>query len=486
MDVDREMGVYAGSKSIWPRRSFLKRMTASAAAVSCSRWLRAQEHPATLHVSGTAIGAMSEEFTGLSYESSQLCNPSFFSSNNPPLINLFRTLGSRGVLRIGGNSSDLTSWRSPGRDKPRALNSPVATQNKFSITPTAIENLSDFLKATNWQLIYGLNLAGGDTDSAVEEATFVLRMVGERLSAFQFGNEPDLVAQSGRWTYEEYIAKWKQYHNAIRARLPAARIAGPDTSYKHDWVARFASDTTGEITLLTTHYYAEGPPSDPRMTIDYLLHTPKRFENQVLPDIQTARQSQVPYRMTEGNTCYSGGKAGISDTFASALWVVDFMLSLAAAGGSGVNLHGGGDGFYTPIAGSIARGFSARPIYYGMLVARQFLGGNLLATDLGPGGSDVKAYASSVASELRVVVINREAMPVSVQLRVQHLGGRRAGNVWRLQAPSISSSTGVTLAGASVSADGLFTPSRREALQFREGQSALHLDPYSAALVAVN
>jgi Glycosyl hydrolase family 79, N-terminal domain len=490
MDVDKKKEAYAGSGGNWPRRSFLKRVTAGAAAIACSRWLRAQEHPATLHVSGTVIGAMPEGFTGLSYESSQLCNPSFFSSNNSALINLFRTLGSRGVLRLGGNSSDLTSWQSAGIDKPRASNSPVATQNEFSITPKAIENLADFLKTTNWQLIYGLNLAGGDPASAVEEAAYVARTAGERVSAFQFGNEPDMAAQSEdktrRWTYEEYIAKWKLYYNTIRARLPAARIAGPDTAYKHDWTARFASDTTGEITLLTTHYYAEGPPSDPRMTIDYLLHTSKRFEGQILPDIRTARQSRVAYRLTESNTCYSGGKAGVSNTFASALWVIDFMLSLAAAGGSGVNLHGGGDGLYTPIAGSMGRGFSARPIYYGMLVARQFLGANLLAIDLDSGGSDLKAYASSAASGLRVVVINREAMPVLVQLRVQNLGGRRAGNVWRLEAPSTSSTTGITLADASVSPDGLFTPSRGEALAFHHGESALHLNPYSAALVVVN
>jgi hypothetical protein len=105
--------------------------------------------------------------------------------------------------------------------------------------------------------------------------------------------------------------------------------------------------------------------------------------------------------MSEGNTCYSGGKAGVSNTFASALWVLDFMLSVAAAGGSGVNLHGGGDGMYTPIAGSMERGFSARPIYYGMLVGREFLGGDLLETDLDSGGNDVKAYASSASKLCR-------------------------------------------------------------------------------------
>ncbi len=486
---------YAISISNLSRRGFLKRLTAGAATICWPNHLRAQGRPATLHISDASSGRMAEDFTGLSYESSQLADPSFFSTDNGTLINLFRTLGAHSVLRLGGNTSEFTSWEAAGIKGPRMSAGPVIAQSggsgrRFPITPKAIENLAGFLKAVDWKLIYGLNLAAGDAGSAVEEAAYVSRTVGERLIAFQLGNEPDMLAHDGdssrRWTYEEFMAMWNLYYAAIHARLPAANIAGPDTAYKHDWVARFASDTRGKITLLTTHYYAEGPPSDPRMTIDYLLHTSRHFDDQVLADIRAARQSHLPYRMSEGNTCYSGGKAGVSDTFASALWVVDFMLSVAAAGGSGVNVHGGGGGLYTPIAGSIAHGFSARPIYYGMLLAGQFLNSNLLTTDLDSGGRDLNAYASSSPSGLRVVIINREVTAVEVQLRVERLRGRSAGSVWRLQAPSRSSKTGVTVANASVTAEGLFTPSGRQAVTFREGEGSVQLDPYSVALVEVS
>ena len=149
-------------------------------------------------------------------------------------------------------------------------------------------------------------------------------------------------------------------------------------------------------------------------------------------------------------------------------------------------MHGGCSGIYSPIVGSIERGFSARPIYYGMLLAGQFLAGNLLASYLDARGSDVKAYASSASSGLRVVVINRGAAPISIQLKVRKLRGRNAGTIWRLQAPSISSTTGVTVAGASVSPDGLFTPSTTELLAFNEGEGVIHLEPFTAALVVVN
>jgi hypothetical protein len=495
MNLEERQQAYGTSSGVWPRRKFIKHVIASAATSCWPIYLQGQRNSATLHISDTVIGTMPEQFTGLSYESSELSDPTFFSSENHTLGNLFRTLGRQGVLRLGGNSSELTFWQSPVAEKSRLLNRPIPAQNgssghRFPITPRAIENLGDFLKAIDWRLIYGLNLATGDVASAVEEAAHVSKTVGEPLIGFQFGNEPDLLAHSDdksrRWTYEEFIARWKLYYSAIRVRLPAVNIFGPDTASRHDWVARFASDTTGEIALLTSHYYAEGPPSDPGMTIDYLLHTGKRFNEQVSPDIRTARQSRIPYRMSEGNTCYSGGKAGVSNTFASALWVLDFMLSVAAAGGSGVNLHGGGDGMYTPIAGSMERGFSARPIYYGMLVAREFLGGDLLETDLDSGGNDVKAYASSASSGLRVAVINREAMPISIQLKVQRMRGRGAGTVWRLEAPSLSSGTDVAVAGSRVTPDGFFTPSRREVLGFQDGESTLHVEPHSAALVTVS
>ena len=45
--------------------------------------------------------------------------------------------------------------------------------------------------------------------------------------------------------------------------------------------------------------------------------------------------------MTEGNTCYRGGKPGFSDVFAATLWSADYCLLLASLGYSGVNLHGG-------------------------------------------------------------------------------------------------------------------------------------------------
>ena len=92
------------------------------------------------------------DFTGLSYESAVLAANDFFTPDNRTLIRLLRTLGSRGVLRIGGNTSERTVWGPPATK--------VSREN-FLVTPGAVDRLALFLRALDWQLIYGLNLASG-------------------------------------------------------------------------------------------------------------------------------------------------------------------------------------------------------------------------------------------------------------------------------------------------------------------------------------
>jgi hypothetical protein len=53
----------------------------------------------------------------------------FFTADNRTLLRLLRTLGSEGVLRIGGNTSERTLWRTQDLSK----------RENFVITPSAID-----------------------------------------------------------------------------------------------------------------------------------------------------------------------------------------------------------------------------------------------------------------------------------------------------------------------------------------------------------
>jgi hypothetical protein len=476
------------------RRRFLSAAAATTAfALTRRSWAAAETSPAfTIHADKT-LAHVPADFTGLSYESSQLTHPTFFRADNATLIQFFKTLGAAGVLRLGGNMSEFTEW-SPANPAVVADDDGVegpdpgkGSRRTFTITPRSIDNLAGFLDATGWKLIYGLNLARGNADSAADEAAYVAKTIGKNLLAFQFGNEPDLFKHNGdpkdRWKYPEYIAKWQEFEKAVRAKVPGAPLAGPDTSFNPNWVGTFAKDTSGKASLITAHYYAEGPPTDPHMNIDFLLNQQERFRTHILDAVKMTHAAGLPYRMSEGNTCYSAGKLGVSDTFASALWAGDFLAQIASIGGTGVNLHGGGNGLYTPIAGSRKQGFSARPDYYGMLIARPLLGATILNSELQAAGLNVTAYAAQKKGKLMVLAFNKDSKPASLAINAPagHVSGGAA--IVRLTAPGIASTSGVTLGGSAVAADGTWSPSSAETITANKGTLQLSLPAYSAALV---
>ena len=50
------------------------------------------------------------DFIGLSYESAILAGGNYFTPDNASALGLIRSLGENGVIRIGGNTSELTIW----------------------------------------------------------------------------------------------------------------------------------------------------------------------------------------------------------------------------------------------------------------------------------------------------------------------------------------------------------------------------------------
>jgi hypothetical protein len=481
--------------SSFDRRRFLSAAAASTAlALTRPSWAAAGASPSfTIHTD-KALAHVPADFTGLSYESSQLIHPTFFNADNTTLVQFFKTLGAAGVLRLGGNMSEFTEWSpidpvTTGDDEGVEGPDPgKGSKRTFTITPRSIVNLAGFLNATGWKLIYGLNLARGNSESAADEAAFVSKTIGKNLLAFQFGNEPDLFKHNGdpkdRWKYPEFIAKWREFEKAVRAKVPGAPLAGPDTSFNPAWVGTFAKDTSGKASIITAHYYAEGPPTDPRMNIDFLLNQQERFRTHILDAVSMCRAAGLPYRMSEGNTCYNAGKPGVSDTFASALWAGDFLAQIAAIGGTGVNLHGGGNGLYTPIAGSRKEGFSARPDYYGMLMTRPLLGATILNSELQTAGVNLTAYAAQKKGKLLVLAFNKDSKPTSLSISAPAHRLSGPATVLRLTGPAITATSGVTLGGSAVASDGTWKPSSSENIAAETGALQLSLPAYSAALVS--
>ena len=434
------------------------------------------------------------DFTGLSYETSQLSDPAFFSPANGPLAGFHRHLGAGGVLRIGGNTSEYGVWsptEAPLRAMPEAVGPDTGHHPppRRPVTPLAIRNLRGFLELSGWRLIYGLNMGGESPQTVADEAAHVASVMGDKLVAFQLCNEPDLFHRNGLrptdYGYRRFAAEWQRFFHAVRQRVPRAPFAGPDTADNREWLMRFADEQRRDVVFLSQHYYAEGPPTDPSMTIQRLLGPSPRLNAAFGAAAAARRDTGLPFRMAETNSCYQGGKPGVSDTFASALWAADLMYQLAQAGAIGVNFHGGGYGWYTPVAGTRENGFAARPIYYGMLLFAIAGAGRLVMTALeGAADDSVTAYGvQSDDDEMKVVILNK-SLDRAATLTVDVPGARKA-SVLRLIAPRIDDTTDVTFGGSVVGNSGGWAPTVAETPAVRHGILALAMPKASGALVTL-
>ncbi len=329
-------------------------------------------------------------------------------------------------------------------------------------------------------------------EQALAEGGYVARTLGRQLVALQFGNEPDLFKHRDQgnkpWIFDEYLTKWKTFRAAFHKKLPHVAVAGPDTAENQTWVKQFLEAVPKEIDLVTSHYYPLGPPTNPAMTIDLLLHPGAKFDSSCRQALDSARAAGLPFRMAEGNSCYNAGKPDVSDTFASALWAGDFCLQMAALGCVGVNLHGGANGYYSPIVGSIKTGFAARPEYYGLMLAQEFAGHTLKKTTLEAQGGNITAYAAGGEAATRLVAIfNKHERDVEITIADSTARSHQA-TIARLEvsgmgASAINAKDGVTFQGGAVGSDGRFHPHAGEVVKPDSDKVRVRVQGYSAALI---
>ena len=297
-------------------------------------------------------------------------NPNFFSAQNNGLIREFKALSLTGVLRLGGNTSEFAYWKpkpdSPEPEHPQVrevVGEPKARY--YAVTPEAVRNLAEFLQTAGWNCVYGIGMGTNAPARATEEAVFVAETLGDRLQYFQIGNEPDLFDHHLRdpktWSAKAYLEEWLSLARAIAARVPAAKFGMPDVAGAVSWLTEIADQWPSiqnppHVTTLTHHYYFGGPATNPDVNIPNLLKpaTMQRVQNTANIASAAASKMSARVRMTEGNTCYRGGKPGVSDVFAAALWSADYSLLLASNDYSGINLHGGtGKSVANSVGGSL-------------------------------------------------------------------------------------------------------------------------------------
>jgi hypothetical protein len=450
---------------------------------------------ANLSVAATSTGTIGPAFAGLSYEKDNLCEGTF-SASNTNLIALFQRLGSS-VLRIGGNSVDQEVWTPNGKGL-----------TKGQIAPSDVASLAAFVKATGWKCLYGINLEGSAPASpytttpalAAADVAYAVQAFGSSLLGIEIGNECDVYGDGTNyyagtgWSLSTFETLWQQYRGAILALTPNAHITGPaDADHESTWTVPFGQYATkSEISLLTQHYY-RGDGQAPTSTAAYLV-TPDPALIADLQILQAGAQGVgLPYRISECNSFYNGGASGVSNSYASSLWVIDFLFNCAQAGASGVNFHGGGDGpGYTPIADSGGVVNDVRPEYYGIYLFTLASQGTLYQTAVSAGSLNVTAYAiKTAAGGLNLIVVNKDStnnLAISAALP-QTVNSASLIEMTQLtagaSAPSLTATAGLTIQGAAINLDGSFAPAASYSLVSGSATLTCYVPALSALLVQI-
>ena len=433
----------------------------------------------TVNTSAKAVGGITNHFAGLSFESRTLNSGDFVDSGNLP--QLLRNLGTS-IMRFGGNTVDDGSF--PG------------------ISPSALIGLAGLARASGWTVLYSEDLGHYDAAAVTADASQVATALGPRLAAIACGNEPDAYGGNGDrpspYTVAEYLKDAAACLAAVRADAPSAPLEGADLTGAASWLLAYANQESGHLAYLGQHLYIAGCVKDyagqTALQADAKLLSPALVTRAVsnfkwvVADAKIARARPI---MSETNSICSGGLAGVSNSYAAALWAIDYMLTGAENGVYGMNFHDRFTASCTPysplcpVPGQPGE-FTAEPLYYGMLFAHLLGTGSLLPVAVRvPSTSDnVTAFALKPATGgLRLIVENLTGQHTSLTLSV---GGRAtSASVLHLTAPGLTATSGVRIQGAAVGASGTIKPGPPTVIKCSAGKCQLTLTPHTAVLVAI-
>jgi hypothetical protein len=407
-----------------------------------------------------------------------------FERNMPVFERMLSLLHVQGdgplILRIGGDSADESFWRPPWRRMPKWA---------FELTPSFLSRLAALVRRDRVRLIVDLNLV---TESPLLAAAWAraaeTSLPRGSIVGFEIGNEPDLysrrywIAWMARSPFDVralppeltpsmYVQDFAAYASVLGENAPDIPLVGPAVARPRiglPFISALIEDQRPELGMVTAHLYPYSgcvPRRSPSYaTVPRVLsrQAVSAFRTDIAAAVALAHASGLRFRLTEFNSVTCGGKPGVSDTFATALWAPDALFTALRAGADGANLHVRPNAING--AFSITRGgLEPRPLLYGLMLFNRTLGpeARLVRVRLsGARSLNLSAWAVRVRGELlHVLLIDKGSRTVRVHLRVPASG---SATVERLLAPSPYSRAGaVTLNGQQLNWAGAWTGTPR-------------------------
>ncbi|KAG8951956.1 hypothetical protein FRC04_005289 [Tulasnella sp. 424] len=412
----------------------------------------------------------------------------------PEFLNYCAILASRAgglTIRVGGNSQDRATLNLEGNPNGRTIekykgNTAAPTETpEVHFTLDLLRVMAEISKHVNVRWFFGIPfLRTNSDDNASVVVQQAMSILGDRLLGLQLANEPDL--------YGKHLKKWPEYSitdflnetNYMIGDLPIQQpnIVGPSVCC--EWTidqlldAGYMDQFTNQLKFVDVMHYPHhncyGPPNnqDPQELYPGYLnhHEVVALASPYFPAANRALAGGKKFMMMETNTASCGGFPGISDSFTSALWAVDYAMQMAYGNFTYGLLHFGGQNVYynpfTPPPTNMTRirGWNTGAIFYAQIVAAEALGStdNARVIDLQlDNNSQHRAgyaiYENGVASRLVLVNYVQPTSPGANDYTATFaIGGAQTGlpsvsptsvKVKYLVAPSVGSKDGITWAG---------------------------------------
>ncbi len=266
----------------------------------------------------------------------------------PALVTALQQLGSP-PLSLAGDSQDMTV---PSGALPTPPNSWEAA-TLYALPASFWTQLHCLLSASPDPLTVGLNLKTGELSWASQLVAGAQSAATNGLS-FSLGNEPDLYSlpnysalghpQANEEALE--VGLYLQLAGALEQEVDGAPVIGPELASSQHWqheLPRVIAQL--HFAVVGVHAYPLTACVTPKaVTVAGLLTPYAADEPQNLVSAVTdAQAAGVPAIISEANSASCGGVAGVSDSPASAVWAVRFVLSALKTGFREVRFHFSGD-----------------------------------------------------------------------------------------------------------------------------------------------
>ncbi|HTZ65655.1 MAG TPA: hypothetical protein VMB51_16260 [Solirubrobacteraceae bacterium] len=336
----------------------------------------------------------------------------------PALATELQKLGSP-PISLAGDSQDLTA-------PSGALSAPYSsweTAVLYSLPANFWSQLHCLLSASKDPLTVGINLKTGQLAWATQIAAGAQSAATNGL-AFSLGNEPDLYdlpnysALGKPQSPAAAASLYEQLATYLRPAIGSAPLVGPELASAAHWRAELPQIIAAlHIQTIGVHAYPLSVCGSPRAATVSGLLSPRVADtpSALAWVVADANSAGVPAILSEANSVSCGGKTGVSDSPASAVWAIRFVLDALKTGLGEVRFHFSG-GAYDPF---VVRGQEVidRPLDTAMVALNEWLPVGSSLRSLTTTKGLVATLVSGPTAPVQLILDNERARAQQVVLR---------------------------------------------------------------------